>query len=568
MAANKGITVEMIEKLARQGLTCSEIADSLGVSKTGISKRLKKYNIPHTTAADKHHQIALQICELFKSTEISLQDIALEFNISKARVSQILKKYEVEVPTERKNSIRRKTVQEKYGADNVMFVDEIIEKRSKYFLNKFGVDNPLKSKEIQEKARTTLEERYGVNNPLKSDAVRLNIKETNLRRYRGNAPICCSEVSEKMKATCKNRYGVENFRQAHLDSSTVDLINDKDRFIEQLIQWHHVEQLTLGEIGSKLGYQNGVSRFMRELGIEVKNFSRSAFEREIADFVVSLTDQEVLFNDRQFTFELDIHIPELKLAIEADGLYYHSLNNMEDVQNKKFYHRDKTEKCKDRGIRLLHILECDWYNPTKQTIWKSMLTNLIASERMKKIYARKCQVMEITPSEARDFYNRNHLQGAVGAFVHLGLVYENELVSCMSFSKGKENQQWQLTRFASEKGFNILGAASRLFKNFLKIYKVLEVNTFADLMYSYGDLYYKLEFELSGKVPPRYQYTDCKQLFHRRSFQKQHLEKMLGSLYLPELTEFQNIFKNTRYRVIFDAGKLKFTYRVPKSSSL
>lgn len=562
MAANKGVTVEMIRELAAQGLTCSEIADSLGVSKTGISKRLKKYNIPHTTSAEKRHKVALQICELFKSSEsMSLQDIASQFNVSKSRVSQILKKYKITIPTARKNSIRKNTVQEKYGEDNVMFVEDIVEKRNKYFIDKFGVDNPLKCEEIRKKAKRTLTNRYGVDNPLKSQEIKLKVRETNLERYGGPAPASCSKIKDKMNDSTKKIYGVDNFKRKHLEEEARNLLADKQRYRDKLIEWHHSQELTLTEIATKLGLvKSAVSRHMKEHNLEIKNFSRSAFERDIADFVGSLTSLDVYYNDRRFSFELDIYIPDLNFAIEANGLYYHSLASMEDVQNKKFYHRDKTARCREKQIKLFHITECDWYNPVKQGIWKSMITNAISPGTMYKVYARKCDVMEVKPAEARTFYNENHLQGFSPAYVHIGLVYRDELVSCMSFSKSGKNFQWELVRFASKMNTNVLGGASKLFKSFLKVYKVTEIHTFADLRYSYGNLYRTLGFECKKSIPPRYQYTDCKDLFHRRSFQKRRLSKMLGELYDPELTEFQNVFNFTKYRVIFDAGKLKFVY--------
>jgi len=564
MAKNKGITVDKIKELAEQGLTCSEIATKLGVAKTGISKRLKKYNITCITAKEKQAIKDKAICKLFKESDLSLKEISEKFNCSKSRITQILKKYEIKVPTKRKNLVRKRTVQEKYGVTNVMFSKDILEKRNKYFTSKYGVDSPFKSEEVQEKCRKTLESKYGVDNPLKNPNTLLKVRETNLKRYGGPAPICDLKIINKMYNTNLLKYGVKNIKQVNLDSNTLNLLQDKVLLKETLTKWHHMEKLTLGEIGSRLGYKGGVSYLMKELNIEVKHLVRSSFEKNIAEFVSSITNKETIYNDRQHTFELDLHIPELNLAIEADGLYYHSLNTIEDVYKKKFYHRDKTRKCIDLGIRLFHIIECEWYNNTKRSIWESVLTNAIAPKLMDKVYARKCELVEVSAKEAKIFYETNHLQGAVGATVHLGLVSQDELVSCMSFNKETLEYNWQLVRFASKLKTNVLGGASKLFKNFCRIYKVNEVSTFADLSYSYGNLYTTLGFDRTGELPPRYKYTDTNTLFHRRSFQKSKLKVMLGELYDPNLTEFQNVFNNTSYRVIFDSGKVKYIFKPTK----
>ena len=51
-----------------------------------------------------------------------------------------------------------------------------------------------------------------------------------------------------------------------------------------------------------------------------------------------------------------------------------------------------------------------------------------------KIYARKCLVKEVSSQEARKFLEYNHLQGYANSKVRLGLYYNEELISLMTFS--------------------------------------------------------------------------------------------------------------------------------------
>jgi len=62
-------------------------------------------------------------------------------------------------------------------------------------------------------------------------------------------------------------------------------------------------------------------------------------------------------NDRTILdgLELDIYLPEYKLGIEFNGLYWHS-----ELFKNKDYHLNKTLECKKRNIELLHIFEDDW----------------------------------------------------------------------------------------------------------------------------------------------------------------------------------------------------------------
>lgn len=54
-------------------------------------------------------------------------------------------------------------------------------------------------------------------------------------------------------------------------------------------------------------------------------------------------------------YQLDIYLPDLKLAIEVNGNYWHSIGRLSF--NKQL---EKTELCECKGIRLIHIWEHEW----------------------------------------------------------------------------------------------------------------------------------------------------------------------------------------------------------------
>ena len=76
----------------------------------------------------------------------------------------------------------------------------------------------------------------------------------------------------------------------------------------------------------------------------------SKSENEIYSYVCSLVGKEnVIKKDRQILgkYELDIYVPSKKIAIEYDGLYWHSEENGKD----KFYHLNKTEMCAKQNVK-------------------------------------------------------------------------------------------------------------------------------------------------------------------------------------------------------------------------
>lgn len=80
-------------------------------------------------------------------------------------------------------------------------------------------------------------------------------------------------------------------------------------------------------------------------------------ETEILETLKSSYSGKIIHCDRTAIapLELDIYLPELKLAIEHDGLYWH---NSEKV--KPGYHVLKTRMAEKAGIRLIHVFENEW----------------------------------------------------------------------------------------------------------------------------------------------------------------------------------------------------------------
>lgn len=82
----------------------------------------------------------------------------------------------------------------------------------------------------------------------------------------------------------------------------------------------------------------------------------SQYESYILDYVKSIYKGNIIRNDRRLIspYELDIYIPNLKLAVEFDGLYWHSFKSPD-------YHLNKTLMCEDLGIKLIHINSDDYF---------------------------------------------------------------------------------------------------------------------------------------------------------------------------------------------------------------
>jgi len=276
----------------------------------------------------------------------------------------------------------------------------------------------------------------------------------------------------------------------------------------------------------------------------------SSGEQQIVDFIKSIaTHTQIILNSRSIIHprEIDIYIPEYNVAIEYNGIYWHS----ELAGKDKLYHITKTNVCNKQNIHLIHILESEWLQNPK--IVKSRLQAKLQSID-NTIYARKCSIENIPPKQARIFYNENHIQGFVGSHTHLGLVFNDRLVSCMSFTKSRFNKKynWELTRFCSVINTRVIGGASKLFTHFTKQYPQDSIVSYSDKRWNTGSVYQALGFEFSHSSAPNYFYFKNLTLLSRQKFQKHKLEKQLSN-FDPNLTEWENMVKHG-YNRIWDCG--------------
>lgn len=97
----------------------------------------------------------------------------------------------------------RKTVQQKYGVDNIYFVPEIQEKITETCMKKFGTPSPLENKEIFQKTAKSFNEHYGTKNGIKDlrsvKSLSEKISRTNIEKFGGVSPFCNEAVRQNIR---------------------------------------------------------------------------------------------------------------------------------------------------------------------------------------------------------------------------------------------------------------------------------------------------------------------------------------------------------------------------------
>ena len=521
----------------------------------------------------------LRVINNYFVVDVSIEEIKKNYKYRKRK--RVLKIFSISKEDYKK--LRQKSEEMffelKYGVKNPYQLEKVKEKAKKTKLKRYNDENfrnPVKIKQTKLERHgnenyNNIEKIKETSKNLDYDKISFQTKQTKLERH-GDENY---NNREKMKKTNLERYGFESYTQTDLFKNKV-----KETFFNHFGIDHnkrtHIKNIeNLNEefviqnfikdskflIDEFEEYFNIISRntslnYKYQFNITELNKSNTCrMQQHIFDLI---NVENKIFNDRHLNKELDIYIPDYNLAIEYDGLMFHSEGKKTHPKfdgPDKNYHLEKTELCLKNNIQLFHIFETEDLD-----LWLSMINSKLGLNN--KIFARKCIIKELKSSECKDFLDYNHLQGFCQAKINVGLFYEDELVSIMSFSKPRFNKkyEYELIRFASKRNYTVVGGASKLWKYFVNKYSPKSVITYANRRFSNGEIYKILGFTFLEKTSPNYFYfkTQDRKLYNRIKFQKKNLKNIL-EVYDESLSEAENMFNND-YRRIFDCGNLKFEW--------
>ena len=576
-----------------------------------INRILKKFNIKKSIEAEKK----CKYIDYFEKNNIkendindiikSVYDLYINQNLSKENISQILdisfhvinhiittNKFNKTKSDRAKsaNEKRKQTCLDKYGYECVFQSDEVKNKFKQNSLKKYGVDHPnkaninktkiknswaLKSNEekqafkekisktklnksqdeknkIIQKVKQIKKEKYGDEN-YRNDK---KIKQTCLDKYGYDNPMKVDYIKDKVKQTCKIKYGVDHESQRHLSSKTLSIISSKDNLksyiLDNNIKYYYELVDLLKMSPSHLG------KIIRNFDLEyliTKLSNRSQFEIDLEKLLNSWNIKNNV-SDRNTIYpqEIDLFIPEFNFGIEFNGNYWHFYNE-KDIKRKvnNLYHQNKSLKAKEKGIFIYHIFEYEWNNERKREIIKSQLRNL-CHRNENKVYARNCEIKEIKDNNLiKEFLDKNHLQGYRSSKIKLGLFYNDELVSVMTFGKpylSKSNKyEWELYRFCNKLNTSVIGGFNKLFKYFIRTYNPKNILTYSDFAKGDGHTYEKMGFKKLELTKPNYIW-----------WKETNLGDEIKTRYQTQMKNETKIMEENNYLRIYDCGNFKWEW--------
>lgn len=461
----------------------------------------------------------------------------------------------------------------------------LLQKREETNLQKYGHTNFFGSIEGKQKIKERIFDIYGVNHPLKSEEIVNKLKATNQKKYGTNSFLSTSEgkeirakaiqekggqiiLNKKISETKQLKYSkfeewktnIRDLDKKEFDNDTLYNIFKSINDPIWLTNEHKTKSLTQIANDLNIGQPTISSKFKKyELTV---TFNKSRPQNEIIEFIKQNCDHKIIINTKNIIkpYELDIYIPDLNLAIELDGIFWHSFIS----KKQRTYHLMKTIKCNAQSIRCIHIFDQEWDNQ-RQLVQSKILHSI--NKTPIRIHARKCIIKEVPSKIIDEFLNTNHLQGKINSKIHHGLYYNDELVSVICFKKPRytKNYDYELLRFCCKLNTIVIGGANKLFNYFIQQYNPKTIISYCDLRWGTGNLYNQLGFVFDKNSKPNYYYFKRTPynptLFSRIQFQKHKLKDKL-QIFDPNLSEWQNMINNG-YDKIYDCGNSVWIWSNP-----
>jgi len=237
------------------------------------------------------------------------------------------------------------------------------ESKKEFCLKNYGVEFVTQLETMKEKSKQTCLEKFGVDNCAKSPEIIKKRKEKNLIKYGVEDPIVLQSVRGKNSTDAER--GLIKIQDGLPEGFEI-LESDRNYYYKILCPKGHVSEISKSILHLR-------KRDNVEICNQCNEYIGSKGEQEVFEYISSFYNGSISRSNRRIIkpYEIDIVLDDIKLCIEFNGDYWHSIK----INDDKYYHIKKLERCLSIGYDLIQIKENDWN--TQKEIVKRKLFNKI-----------------------------------------------------------------------------------------------------------------------------------------------------------------------------------------------
>ena len=462
---------------------------------------------------------------------LSTNEIAKIYKVSQSMISKWLSHYDIKLSKSDIVKRREATCFKKYGVNNPAKTKQVKDKIKSICLTKYGVESYTQSEDFKDKYKQACLEKYGVDNAAKSDIIKDKIKSVMLEKYGETSYTKTKEYKEKSQNTCLKKYGVPySYQSEEVKSKIRKTVEDK----------YGVPYYCMTK-----DCRESAGAVISKINLKWKDF---------------LGANELEFNIGSFSYDLKLG----NTLIEINPTYTHNSTvgtkfhgSLKDPLPKD-YHKKKTEEAVNAGYRCVHVFDWDDKDKIKDLVVEPTTT----------LYARKCVVKEVNKKDVYDFLLKYHIQNNTKSFkVALGLYYNDELVSLMTFGTPRYNKkyQYELLRYCNKSGVKVVGGAEKLFSHFMTIFNPTSIISYCDLSKFTGDVYKKLGFKLDNTSEPTKHWYNGHRHITDNMLRQHGFDRLFGTSF-GKGTSNEELMKAAGFVEVYDCGQQTWVMDLEKRS--
>lgn len=410
--------------------------------------------------------------------------------------------------------------------------------------------SPERKQEINAKREATNQEWYGVGNVGQTDKA----KQTRIEFYADDEKV--AGATAKNKATKLLNHGNENYNNMEQTLKTraekygpqywADKYNNKNylTLYDSVAMEFLVNNYTIPQISGLL--QVTTSTVCRHLNrLKLRSPFQSSEELEIVRFLESLGITNIIRNSRKLLGnrkEIDIFLPDLKIAIEYNGVFWH---HTEVPHITESYHYDKFKVSEDRGIKLISLFSSVW-KAKREQVQLELINSLGLNTLI--VDASVCDIRIIPNQDATDFHSLFNVLGSVDSEISYGLFHSGMLVSVMSFNI--VDGEVVISRYSYHT--NVIGGTKRLLNEFVTTFNPSKLIAYTENEWMLGDVYKDAGFILHETLNPV-----CWYLSDRS---EELYTEVVDELVDTEDEETGELVKRSKFMKVWSCGRRKWEF--------
>ena len=350
---------------------------------------------------------------------------------TKKRIATLQQNYGEGITNVSQLESHKKSVSETWDSKTREEVESITRSRKKAKLEKYGDENYSNGKKISETKKSFSE--------IKKLEILEKRKSTNLKDY--GVEYVWHRKDDKQKARagrCKSRY--DNIILPNEIAEPLFTFEEYVSDVNARFKWKCRKCGEVFECGV-FEHQPYVARCLK---CNPLSSSHSKNESAIVEFLKMNGCEVIVENSRGIISprELDIFIPSSKLAIEYNGIWWHSLANGTSVD----YHSSKSDACERLGIDLVHVLDHEWSHRQDLCKLKLLEENKLLScgDDIAEVEVAR----GLAPKIIRDFIIENTLEDPLDFILAEALAIRQTITKqvVLVIAKSRTSRRWKLVK--------------------------------------------------------------------------------------------------------------------------